>query len=92
MSGWTAHGLALVGEDERLWTVEEAARLLGPPSLSTVLLRRLVAELEWEALGTRQADRADGRGRQPRVYRAVDFIRVYESLSPHAQPPRVCAA
>ena len=80
--GWTAHGLALVGEDERLWTVEEAARLLGPPALSTVLLRRLVTELEWEAAGTRRADRPAARGRQPRVYRAAHFIEVYERLSP----------
>jgi hypothetical protein len=81
VSGWSSQGLELVGEDERLWTVEEASRLLGPPALSTALLRRLVAELEWEAVGTRQADRPDGRGRQPRVYRAIDFIRVYEGLS-----------
>lgn len=79
--GWSSHGLALVGEDERLWTVEEAARLLGPPVLSTVLLRRLVAELEWEPAGTRRPDRADARGRQPRVYRAIKFIEMYEKLS-----------
>lgn len=81
MSGWSSHGLTLVGEDERLWTVEEAARLLGPPVLSTVLLRRLVAELEWEAEGTRRPDKTDARGRQPRVYRAIDFIKMYENLS-----------
>lgn len=79
--GWSSSGLMIVGEDERLWTVEEAARLLGPPRLSTVLLRRLVTELEWEPAGTRRPDRQEPRGRQPRVYRAIDFIRVYESLS-----------
>lgn len=79
--GWSSYGLTLVGEDERLWTVEEASRLLGPPVLSTALLRRLVAELGWEPAGTKQVARADARGRQPRVYRAIDFIKMYEKLS-----------
>lgn len=79
--GWTAQGLTLVGEDERLWTVEEAARLLGPPSLSAVQVRQLIAMRDLQPVGTRRPTRAETRGRLPRVYRAIDFIKAYDALS-----------
>jgi hypothetical protein len=79
--GWTAQGLTLVGEDERLWTVEEAARLLGPPCLSTIQVRQLISMWQLEPVGTRRPDRDELRGRRPRVYRAIDFIKAYDTLS-----------
>lgn len=79
--GWTAEGLTLVGEDERLWTVEEASRLLGPPSLSAAQVRQLIAMRQLAPVGTRRPDRVEPRGRLPRVYRAIDLIKAYDILS-----------
>jgi hypothetical protein len=79
--GWTSAGLELVGDDERLWTVEEAARLLGPPVLKEHQVRHLIVFMQLKPVGTRRPDREDKRGRQPRVYRAIDFIRAYDALS-----------
>lgn len=76
--GWTADGLEVVGDDERLWTVEDASRLLGEPVED---IRWLIRRLGIEAVGTRRPARADKRGRQPRVYRAIDLIRAYDVLS-----------
>lgn len=79
--GWTSAGLRLVGDDERLWTVEEAARLLGPPVLKEHQVRQLIVMMSIPPVGTRRPVREDKRGRQPRVYRAIDLIRAYDMLS-----------
>lgn len=76
--GWSSAGLTLVGEDERLWTVEEASRFLGERQDD---VRWLIRRLAITPVGTRRPDREDKRGRQPRVYRAIDLIRAYDSLS-----------
>lgn len=76
--GWTTDGLALVEPDERLWTVSEAAQLLGKKPGS---VRWLIEELEIEPVGMQKQDGPEKRGRQPRVYRAVDLIRAYDALS-----------
>jgi len=76
--GWTAAGLSLVGEDERLWTVDEASRFLGEQPSD---LRWMIRRLEIVPVGTRRPDRADKRGRQPRVYRAIDLIKAYDVFS-----------
>lgn len=75
--GWSSAGLALVEKDERLWTVEEAARLLGAPC-SAARLRFLIDWYAIEPVGTRRPDRIDARGRRPRVYRAIDIIKAYD--------------
>jgi chromatin segregation and condensation protein Rec8/ScpA/Scc1 (kleisin family) len=76
--GWSSAGLELVGEDDRLWTVDEAARFLEERPED---LRWLIRRLNIPPVGTRRPDRADKRGRQPRVYRAIDFIKAYDALS-----------
>lgn len=79
--GWSSAELTLVGADERLWTVAEAARLLGPPVLDVAQVRQLVVMMQIKAVGTRAKEGPEKRGRQPRVYRAVDLIRAYDVLS-----------
>lgn len=79
--GWTAGHLSLVGDDERLWTLEDASRLLGPPVLDAAFLRQLVLRLDLQPVGTRPVEGHDRRGRQPRVYRAIDLIKMYDALS-----------
>ncbi len=83
--GWTSHDLALVGEDERLWTVEDAVRLLGPPQLTTVQVRQFISiMIAWGCLqpvGVRRPDRAERRGRSARVYRAIDVIQLFDQFS-----------
>lgn len=76
--GWTTDGLPLIGDDEKLWTVEEAARFLDRP---LIRVKQLVAAIELEPVGTRLKGGTEKRGRQPRVYRAIDFIKVYDALS-----------
>jgi hypothetical protein len=71
----------VVDEDEKLWTVAEAAQLLGPPALSVVQARQLVVIMQLRPVGIRQQDGPDRRGRCPRVYRAIDFIRAYDTVS-----------
>lgn len=78
--GWTSAGLKTVGDDDTLWTVAEAACHLGPPVLTVAQVRDLVRIARLEPVGKRQTGRPTP-GRQPRVYRAVDFIRAYEALS-----------
>ena len=76
--GWTTTGLAIVDQDEHLWTVTEAApRLDRRPDN----VRWLIRELEIAPVGMQKQTGADKRGRQPRVYRAIDLIRAYDGLS-----------
>jgi hypothetical protein len=79
--GWTATELLVVDQDERLWTVGEAAQLLGPPVLDPVQVRQLVVMWQIKPVGVRSRTGAEKRGRQPRVYRAIDLIRAYDALS-----------
>ena len=79
--GWSSVGLKAVGDDENLWTVADAARLLGPPDLSEDFLRRLVHQTRMEPVGKRKTTINGRSGRYARVYRASDFIHVYETLS-----------
>lgn len=76
--GWTAEGLVLVEYDERLWTVEQAALLLGKKIGS---VRWLITELAIQPVGKQKQDGPDRRGRQPRVYRAIDLIKGYDVLA-----------
>lgn len=75
MRGWTANELPLVDEDERLWTVAQAARLLEKRPDD---VRSLIRNLEIPAVGTHRQDGPEKRGRQPRAYWAIDLIRAYD--------------
>lgn len=79
--GWTSAHLTLVEDREKLWTVAEAATLLGPPVLDVTEVRRLISMMRIQPVGTRSQDGPDKRGRRPRVYRAIDLIRAYDMLS-----------
>jgi hypothetical protein len=75
--GWSDAGLSTMGDDPALWTVADAAALLGPPELSTAQVRQLVQLAHILPVGRRRAART---GRYARVYRATDLIQAYESL------------
>lgn len=79
--GWTSTDLRVVTEDDRLWTVEEAAQLLGPPMLAPWQVRQLVVMWQIKPVGVRSRSGEEKRGRQPRVYRAIDLIKAYDALS-----------
>lgn len=79
--GWTSAELRVVTDDDRLWTVEEAAQLLGPPVLAPWQVRQLVTMWQIKPVGVRSRTGTEKRGRQPRVYRAIDLIRAYDALS-----------
>lgn len=76
--GWTTIGLTLVDEDERLWTVAQAARLLGKRPDD---VRSLIRNLEIPPVGMQKQNGPEKRGRQPRIYRAIDLIRAYDKRS-----------
>jgi hypothetical protein len=78
---WSSAGLNLVGEDERLWTIEDAARYLGSPSLTATQVRHLIAMTNMQPVGQRRPQRLETRGRAARVYRAIDLIRAHDALS-----------
>jgi hypothetical protein len=79
--GWTTAGLVQVKADERLWTVAQASQLLGPPVLQQWEVRRIIRWMNIQPVGTCKQDGPEKRGRQPRVYRAIDLIRAYDVLS-----------
>jgi hypothetical protein len=83
--GWTSAGLALVEQDDRLWTVAQAARFIAPAGLSEASacadIRWTIRRLNIEPVGTCKQDGAERRGRQPRLYRAIDLIRAYDRFS-----------
>lgn len=81
MRGWSSVGLHIVDEADQCWTVEEAAKLLGPPELTPWQVRQLVIMWQIKPVGLRPRDGAEKRGRQPRVYRALDLIKAYDALS-----------
>lgn len=76
--GWTTIGLILVDEDEKLWTVAEAAKLLGK---SPADVRFMIRSLEIPPVGMQKKNGPEKRGRQPRVFRAIDIIRAYDRFS-----------
>lgn len=96
--GWTSQNLTAVGDDERLWTVTDAARRLGPlpgdppdtPVDATVTKLRVLARYHrLPPTGKRRSARPGHPGRYARVYRAADFISLYERMDPdnEEKPP-----
>lgn len=78
--GWTAQNLPAVGDDPELWTAADAARLLGPPTLTTDQVRQLVRMLRLTPVGKRKAGGGSTGGRHARVYPADALIRAFEAL------------
>lgn len=77
--GWTTVGLTLVDEDERLWTVAQAATFLGKRQDDVRFVIRNSPAIA--PVGMQKQIGPDKRGRQPRVYRAIDLIRAFDALS-----------
>jgi len=96
--GWISAELDVVGEDDTLWTVTEAAQHLGAlpdhpedtPAQITVDKLRLYTRLhprELPPAGKRRTSPPGQPGRYARVYHARDFIALYERLDHDAVQP-----
>jgi hypothetical protein len=99
--GWSSQELPVVCDDENLWTVADAAYTLGAlpgdpddvPVLVTVAKLRDLARYHHRATGSlapvgkRRATRSGQSGRYARVYRAIEFIELYEQMSNKKAPP-----
>lgn len=79
--GWSSDGLRTVGDDDTLWTVADAASLLGPPQLTPVQVRQLIKMVDLEPIGKRRVTPVGRPGRHARVYRAEALIQAYDALS-----------
>lgn len=79
--GWSSGGLKTIGDDDTLWTVAEAAVLLGPPRLSVTQVRRMTRRRKMQPVGKRRTSSPGKAGRYARVYRAKDLIEAYDSLA-----------
>jgi hypothetical protein len=88
--GWKSSNLMVVEDDDTLWNVAEAARHLGPlprdpedtAALVTVAKLRALARYHLTPVGKRRSTAPGKPGRYARVYRATDFIGLYEQLDP----------
>lgn len=94
--GWSSQELPVVCDDENLWTVADAAHALGSlpgdpenvTQLATVAkLRDLARYHRLDVVGKRRSTRAGQSGRYARVYRAIDFIQLYEQMGNKKEPP-----
>ena len=73
--GWSASDLPVVGDDEKLWTVAEAAaRLLLPVSVVRLLAHGI------KPVGRRRTAGAGKPGRCARVYHEKDFLDKHKKL------------
>lgn len=79
--GWTTEGLKVVGDDDKLWTVAEAACHLTEPTLSVEGVRKLISLFEIEPIGRRRTSPHGTSGRYARVYRAVELIDAHDAMS-----------
>jgi hypothetical protein len=79
-NGWSSAGLPAAGETAELWTVAEAAALLGPPQLSAAQVRSLVRMASLQPAGKKRTTGQGTPGRHARVYRAAELIELYDTL------------
>lgn len=79
--GWTSKGLVTMGDDPTLWTVNDAAKLLGPPQLNVNQVRELIKMLGIQPIGKRRVTMRGRGGRHARVYKAETLIKAYDALS-----------
>lgn len=86
--GWTSQNLPVVGDDETLWTIAEAAEHLGPlpgdpenmPKQAIITKLRILASYyprDLPAVGKRRTALEGQPGRCARAYRAADFVAFY---------------
>jgi len=78
--GWTSAQLPALGDDPQVWTVSDAARLLGPPVLSEPQLRAYLRKAGLQPVGKRRVTLRGTGGRYARCYRAEDLIQLYDAL------------
>jgi hypothetical protein len=83
--GWSSADLKTVGDDDKLWTAEEAAVLLGPPDLTTDEVRRLIRTFNLKPVGKRRTTGHGQPGRHARVYAALEFIEAYDIIQKRQQ-------
>lgn len=77
--GYATKSLSVVAvDDERYWTVSDAAKLLGPPELSEAQVRQLVNLCSLSPAGKRPGG---SRRRHVRVYKAEELIRAYAAIA-----------
>lgn len=76
--GWSSTGLILVDEHERIWTVDQASKLLGKRPDD---VRWVIRSLDIPPVGVQKKSGPEKRGRQPRAYRAIDLIQAYDKFS-----------
>lgn len=86
LHGWSSSGLKTVGDDDSLWTVSEAANLLGPPKLTPAQVRLLVRFFRIDPVGKRRVTSYGRSGRHARVYAADALIRAYDLLNRLDEP------
>jgi hypothetical protein len=65
-------------DDERYWSVSDAARLLGPPDLSDAQVRQLIHLFGFQPAGKRNGG---SRRRHVRVYDAEKLARAYAAIA-----------
>lgn len=77
--GYATRDLPIVSaDDERFWSVGDAAKLLGPPTWSEPQVRQLVQLLGLSPCGKRQSG---ARRRHVRVYDAATMVKAHSALS-----------
>jgi hypothetical protein len=76
--GWSSKDLRVLdgNQNGEYWTISEAARMLGPPTLSETQLRQLIRMVSLEPAG-----KQPGNSRYVRVYKAVELIKLYEAIA-----------
>jgi hypothetical protein len=74
--GWTSRDLPVAEWEPGLWSVAQAAALLGPPVMTEAQVRTLIRCASVKPVGKRR----EGPGRYSRVFRAADLIRMYEAV------------
>jgi hypothetical protein len=81
--GWSSQGLKAVGDDDTLWTVADAARLLGTAEkrMSAEKVRHLIDWFDLEPVGKRRTTPYGTSGRYARVYNSIDLIKAHDRLS-----------
>lgn len=82
--GYATRGLPVVAEDdERYWSVSDAASILGPPDLTEMQVRQLVHLLDMQPVGKRSGG---SRRRHVRVYDASKLARAYAAIASCLEP------
>jgi hypothetical protein len=82
--GYATRSLPVVSvDDERYWSVSDAASILGPPDLSEMQVRQLVHLLNMQPIGKRSGG---SRRRHVRVYDAAHLARAYAAIESVLMP------